>query len=270
VTSHKSVSDGIRISVKAVHKSVIVTSTNAHHTAQTHSIPHNEETKPKSVKSVSYTRLDMHNNAVFEGEVDNEGKPFGRGKLTLANGDFYEGEFVDGCFEGFGVLNKKSEGALYRGQFKKNMRYGKACSSGRTAGSTKEVSAKTSEKATVRSADPGTYCFEDGSTYLGNHKNNEFDGFGIFSWKNGQVYEGRWKAGLMEGDGKLIYDNGNSFDGEFKNNKRHGTGLFIWAATGASYKGGWKDGVMHGKGITANQNGEVKYVDFLNGNLKDV
>ena len=74
----------------------------------------------------------------------------------------------------------------------------------------------------------------------------------------------------MEGDGKLIFDNGNSFDGEFKNNKRHGTGLFIWAATGASYKGGWKDGVMHGKGITTNQNGEVKCVDFLNGNLKDV
>ena len=66
----------------------------------------------------------MHDNAVFEGEVDGEGKPSGRGKLTLANGDFYEGEFSAGCFEGLGVLNKQSEGAVYRGQFSKNLRHG--------------------------------------------------------------------------------------------------------------------------------------------------
>lgn len=84
------------------------------------------------------------------------------------------------------------------------------------------------------------------------------------------MYEGNWTAGLMDGEGKLLYDNGNSFEGEFKNNKRHGTGTFIWAATGASYKGGWKDGVMHGKGISRNENGETKYVDFVNGSLKNV
>ena len=28
----------------------------------------------------------------------------GRGKLTFENGDFFQGEFVDGCREGYGVL----------------------------------------------------------------------------------------------------------------------------------------------------------------------
>lgn len=122
--SSKSLSDGIRMSVKAVHKSVFGSSTNVHATAPTHTGPVPLESKPKSAKSVSFTRLDMLDNAVFEGEVDTEGKPSGRGKLTLANGDFYEGEFMDGCFEGFGVLNKKSEGAVYRGLFRKNLRNG--------------------------------------------------------------------------------------------------------------------------------------------------
>lgn len=122
--SHKSGSDGIRASLKAVHKSAEGSSANPHATAQTQMTPNNYERKAKSVKSVTFARLDMLNDAVFEGEVDTEGKPVGKGKLTLKNGDFYEGEFVDGCFEGSGVLNKTSEGAVYRGQFKNNMRHG--------------------------------------------------------------------------------------------------------------------------------------------------
>lgn len=101
----------------------MISSTKVNKTNLTNGTP-NDFDKKKSGSFIQFAKFEMLNNAIFEGEVDSEGKPNGKGKLTLINGDYYEGEFSKGLFEGSGVLNKISEGAIYKGEFKGNLRHG--------------------------------------------------------------------------------------------------------------------------------------------------
>ena len=55
--------------------------------------------------------------AVYEGELSIRGKADGRGKLSFANGDVYEGDYVRGRKEGRGTY-KSIVGAVYKGEYK--------------------------------------------------------------------------------------------------------------------------------------------------------
>ena len=59
----------------------------------------------------------------FRGQLDKNNLPNGVGRLELTNGDFYEGEFRDGKFEGVGLFSEKN-GPMYEGSWKASMRNG--------------------------------------------------------------------------------------------------------------------------------------------------
>ena len=74
----------------------------------------------------------------------------------------------------------------------------------------------------------GKLTYTDGSTYVGDFKNSEFDGKGTFTGDmpmitdGGTKYVGEWKDGHMHGRGTLTYSNGKTQSGFWKNSKFDG------------------------------------------------
>ena len=66
--------------------------------------------------AVVQKRIEYSGGDVYEGQWSAEGKRQGRGRLKLANGDQYYGQFMNGFFHGLGVLNL-ADGSKYEGSF---------------------------------------------------------------------------------------------------------------------------------------------------------
>lgn len=71
------------------------------------------------IKTVNITDI-----GIYEGNCAKGNIPHGTGKLKLKNGDFYEGEFENGCFRGEGRMYS-ADGCEYLGTWKDNCRHGK-------------------------------------------------------------------------------------------------------------------------------------------------
>ena len=57
-----------------------------------------------------------YENAYYEGELNADGEPHGKGKMVWDNGDTYEGNFINGVRQGYGEFYLAS-GASYFGEF---------------------------------------------------------------------------------------------------------------------------------------------------------
>jgi hypothetical protein len=114
----------------------------------------------------------------------------------------------------------------------------------------------------------GTKTFEDGSTYVGEFKDGNFDGQGTFTYGKGKYkdhkYVGDWKDGKYHGQGTFTGSDGDEYVGEFKDGEfdGQGTGTF---SDGTKYEGEWKGGVPNGQGTGTFSDG-TKYI----GEWKDV
>lgn len=72
----------------------------------------------------------------------------------------------------------------------------------------------------------GIFSYSDGDRYLGEYRDNDMDGFGVYIWKNGgTVYRGEWKESSMhgcgvkvvrQGNGKALAEEGEFVDDEWK------------------------------------------------------
>ena len=68
----------------------------------------------------------------------------------------------------------------------------------------------------------------DKSRYVGDYKDNKFDGHGIYSYGDGTKYIGEFKNDLPNGKGMYIYSDGSKYEAEFKNGKGMGKkGIYI-------------------------------------------
>lgn len=63
-----------------------------------------------------HKRIRYSEGDVYEGQWSSEGKREGKGKLQMATGDHYSGEFTNGFFHGLGVL-VHADGSKYEGSF---------------------------------------------------------------------------------------------------------------------------------------------------------
>ena len=123
-----------------------------------------------------------------------------KGKLYYPNNTLkYEGDFVNGGFEGNGK-HIFPNGNYYIGQYKDSMQNGK-----------------------------GILYYKNGKIkYEGDFKNNVPDGNGKYIWENGNYYIGPWIKGVKHGKGKLYYENNNiRYDGEYKMDLFDGYGKYI-------------------------------------------
>lgn len=112
----------------------------------------------------------------------------------------------------------------------------------------------------------GTVFFEDGSSLRGMWRDDEIDGFAVYSLDeydsiegnmlDGQfeghvierqcgkvVYRGDYHASQRHGDGLVIYDDGGAVEGEFKNGRIDGKAEYIYP-DGTVLGGVWSEGRM--------------------------
>ena len=88
---------------------------------------------------------------------------------------------------------------------------------------------------------------KDYDIYLGNFRNDEFYGKGLYISEHGEYYFGEWKNSLCNGLGNLTINNKLIYDGNFKNGKKEGYGEEKYIE-GDMYKGGFYNGEKNGRG----------------------
>lgn len=130
---------------------------------------------------------------------------------------------------------------------------------------------------------------KDFNVYIGNFKNDEFDGTGLFiteqgdyyfgQWKNSQyngygsiivsqklVYRGFFKNGKKEGFGEEKYPDGDYYDGAFYNGEKNGRGTYLFS-DGTNYDGYFKNSNYNGYGKLKWGGGDKIKGDFKDGKL---
>ena len=140
------------------------------------------------------------------------------------------------------------------------------------------------------------HTFANGSTYVGEWKNDKHHGQGTLTSADGSTYVGEFKDGKHHGQVTYTRPNGStcvgelkdgefhiqvyysSFDGstyvgEWKNDKHHGQGT-LTSADGSTYVGEWKNDKYHGQGTLTSADGSVetgiwKNNDLFSGKKKD-
>ena len=115
----------------------------------------------------------------------------GKGKYIYANGNIYEGDFINSKREGKGVLTIKGV-EVYEGELKNDQRNGKGISM--------YINGDKYEGNFLNSVrgGPGTYTYKDGSFYTGDFKDNMPNGYGKeFNKVTNSFREGTWKDGIL-------------------------------------------------------------------------
>ena len=121
---------------------------------------------------------------------------------TYANGERYEGYFVNGKRQGVGRM-EYANGDVYEGAYEMGKRHGQGIMT-YAAGSRYEGNWENSIKS-----GQGRFVQVNGEVYEGNFEGGTFDGFGSYTFSNGNIYMGEWKAGKRDGKGVLIHPDGS-------------------------------------------------------------
>lgn len=166
----------------------------------------------------------------------------------------YEGDFVDGAFEGRGTYDW-GDGTRYVGEFRASRKNGNGeityASGNRYAGEFRDNTYQGS----------GKYQDIAGETYAGEFAGGKYNGQGTYTWPNGDVYTGEFKNGKMHGRGVYTKGNGDRYEGDFENDQMRGIGTYHHA-NGDVYTGEFKDGKMSGQGIYRYADGTVYTGEF--------
>ena len=77
--------------------------------------------------------------------------------------------------------------------------------------------------------------------YVGQYKDGEKHGKGIYTWSDGGFYSGDWKDGKEHGKGTYISPDGKKYEGEWKDGKYDGQGTETYSS-GWKWLGEWREG----------------------------
>ncbi|MFM7255081.1 MAG: hypothetical protein ACKO3C_05405, partial [Betaproteobacteria bacterium] len=103
----------------------------------------------------------------------------------------------------------------------------------------------------------------DGQRYVGEFRNDGFDGQGTWAHPNGARYVGEFRDNAFHGQGTFTTPGGDRYVGGFRNDLRHGRGSFFWAS-GAAYSGDFVEGRREGFGNYKFNNGNRYTGGFRN------
>ncbi|KAL1809202.1 hypothetical protein DCAR_0728745 [Daucus carota subsp. sativus] len=173
------------------------------------------------------------NGDVYEGEF-HKGKCSGSGVYYYYMSGRYEGDWVDGKYDGYGV-ETWARGSRYRGQYRQGLRNGF-----------------------------GVYRFYTGDVYAGEWANGQSHGCGVHTCDDGSRYVGEFKWGVKHGLGHYHFRNGDTYAGEYFADKMHGFGVYRFA-NGHRYEGAWHEGRRQGLGMYTFRNGETQSGHWQNG-----
>lgn len=194
--------------------------------------------KPKleRLKSLKEGVQTYSNGDVYEGEF-HQGRFSGSGVYHFYLSGRYEGDWVDGKFDGYGV-ETWARGSCYRGHYRCGLREGH-----------------------------GVYRFFTGDVYSGEWSKGQSHGRGVQTCVDGSRYVGEFKWGLKHGFGYYHFRNGDTYAGEYFGDKMHGYGVYQFA-NGHGYEGAWHEGKRQGLGMYEFRNGERQGGEWQAGSLQ--
>ena len=113
----------------------------------------------------------------------------------------------------------------------------------------------------------GSFSAPNGDKYIGEFKNNKFNGQGTFTFSDGKKYYGSFVDDKRNGQGVQTFLNGQKYVGEFKDDKPSGQGTQTFP-NGDKYVGEFRLGNFHGFGIFYLSDGNIKQSGmWSNGNF---
>ncbi|KAF0699416.1 Aste57867_10024 [Aphanomyces stellatus] len=181
-----------------------------------------------------------------------DGRIYRHGKLRFANGDMYDGEWVDGKRQGRGTF-VYADGSRFTGEMVENLfhGFGSLVVADKQHPFTGEwIKGSTYEGYFVhgKKHGKGLIVYGEGGSYDGEFQDNVFSGRGIRCYKNGDRYDGEWRHGEWWGTGEWRGVDGASYTGEFQSGRFHHSGAHVFAHNLGTYDGAYRSGLQHGKG----------------------
>lgn len=201
-------------------------------------------------------KLTMPNGDRYEGEAIGVIRT-GVGTYIFANGDKYEGELLDNFFHGKGTQTYANSD-VYTGDFQRSAKTGQGTY--RYANGDKYEGGFLSNILHGK----GLQTYKSGDTYEGDYENGNKQGRGIYRFANGDRFEGNFVDNLFNGKGMMVFANGDRYEGDFFNNAKNGKGIHFFASKDR-YEGAFQAGVQAGEGTHFYSNGDKFVGQFANG-----
>ncbi|GFY85339.1 histone H3 K4-specific methyltransferase SET7/9 family protein [Actinidia rufa] len=196
-----------------------------------------KDRKNQKEKAIVREGVEFYSNGDFyEGEFHN-GRCNGSGVYHYFVNGRYEGDWVDGKYDGYGIEGW-ARGSRYRGQYRQGLRHGY-----------------------------GVYRFYTGDSYAGKWCNGQSHGVGVQTCSDGSCYVGEFKCGVKHGLGCYHFRNGDRYAGEYFGDLIHGFGVYHFA-NGHCYEGAWHEGRKQGYGSYTFRNRETRCGEWDCGKLK--
>ncbi|PNW87874.1 hypothetical protein CHLRE_01g005450v5 [Chlamydomonas reinhardtii] len=139
---------------------------------------------------------------VWEGPLDEDGKPHGLGKMEYPPPPMGEDD------------EEEKPGDKFEGTMEHGVRTGKGTYTWGVSG----------------------------AVYTGDYVNGKKHGKGKMVYPDKGVYEGDWVEDVMQGQGTYTYPNGDIYQGAFWAGKRHGKGMYHYKGPCCQLVGDWADG----------------------------
>ncbi|KAL4301238.1 uncharacterized protein LOC107606078 [Arachis ipaensis] len=191
----------------------------------------------KKKKKIVREGVEFYSNGDFyEGEF-HMGKCNGSGVYNYFVNGRYEGDWVDGRYDGYGI-ESWARGSRYRGKYRQGLRHGF-----------------------------GVYRFYTGDSYAGEWCNGQSHGVGVQTCADGSCYIGQFNYGVKHGLGCYHFRNGDRYAGEYFGDKIHGFGVYYFA-NGHCYEGAWHEGRRQGIGTYTFRNADRRCGEWDAGSLK--
>ena len=178
---------------------------------------------------------------VYAGRRDEFSQRSGAGKAYYANGDVYEGDFLEGKKHGQGHYTFVKQG---KGETDKLIEKAIAA---RKASKDEPVSDEVFIADTAKALKVGRTIVESVleygvlPCYHGDYVRGQRVGQGLMKAKDGSVYKGDWLNNKRHGQGIFYYVNGDVYSGEWAEGLKHGFGTYRFIG-GGEYRGEWVKG----------------------------
>nr|VZI49682.1 unnamed protein product [Spirometra erinaceieuropaei] len=168
----------------------------------------------------------------YEGQWLN-GIKHGQGRLSMKDGSFMEGQFVDGELIGPGKMYSAAKETLYEGDIFMGERHGE--------GHMHYPNGSIYSGSWSHNSREGRLAVDSQTVYEGDFHQDRKHGSGVLSSRLFRI-AANYNEDKICGNGRVTFEFGGSYEGNFLDGKPHGEGALVRPFDLPAYSGCWHDG----------------------------